>query len=337
MLNVAVVGYGHIGKRHCNNVMENPETELVAVCDPYIDSKDLPKENIWWHDFNEMMQTYLTYESEHTLDLIVIATPNHLHYEMVKRCLEAKIPVLAEKPLTLKTDESLELIRISEENNVPIFVNYPLRFLESVWTMKKAVNKIGSPRIIQLNALWNRNENYYDSDWRGLSDMEGGPMFNEFIHHLNLIKYLFGDIKNIEGNTYDFAHDYTEVEDTGIINFQTKEGGVGNMIYTVACPNQSFDVSLTVIGSKGSFKLSGLYLNELLIDGKMYEYEINLEHFSDVLESVRLYLEEDYLDNRLCNIYEATSDIKDIEAFYESSKIQTKTNAESFVVKDLNF
>ena len=78
-------------------------------------------------------------------------------------------------------------------------------------------------------------------------------------------------------------------------------------------------------------------MNELLVDGKMYEFDINLEHFSDVLESVRLYLEEDYLDNRLCNIYEATSDIKDIEAFYESSKIQTKTNAESFVVKDLNF
>lgn len=317
MFNVAVVGYGHIGKRHCENIIKNPNMDLVAVCDPFVNPQDLPKEGIWWGDLNEMIGSYLNYESDHDIDLIIVATPNHLHFDMVKLCLEAGYPTLAEKPLALNTHEVDLLVQTAEDMKVPIYVNYPLRFLESVDYLKNNLKLIGEPRIIHFNVLWNRNENYYQSsDWKGMADLDGGPMFNEFIHHLNLLKYFFGNLNNIDGYTHDFAHDYTEVEDTGIMRFTTNGGGLGNFTYTVACPEKSFDVALTVVGDKGSFKMSELFLNRIRINDDEKNFEVNMNHFAEVLEAVRLKIVEGVEDSRLCTIYEAGSDVQTIQTFY---------------------
>ena len=43
-MKVGVVGFGHIGKQHCKNVMDNDELELAYICDPYIEVEDLPME-----------------------------------------------------------------------------------------------------------------------------------------------------------------------------------------------------------------------------------------------------------------------------------------------------
>ena len=319
-MKVAVIGFGHIGRRHSENIMNNPNMELVAICDPYVDSEQVPFPVRLWKNYEEMV-------NHHSLDLIVVATPNHLHYEMVDFCLESKVPVLAEKPLTLNTHEA-KLIQIKQrETGTPLFVNYPLRFLDSIADLKSQIEcAVGNPRILTFNVFWNRNEGYYGgSDWRGTVAKEGGPLFNEFVHHLNLIRYLFGDISVLGGEVFDFAHDYTEVEDSGMVVLKLKGGGLGTMTYTVACPNTSFDVDMTVIGDLGCAKLSGLFLNRVFIDLEEtcseVIHDVNLEHFSAVLEAIRLNLEEGIEDDRLCYVDEASNDVSLIQSFYSRFKL----------------
>ena len=310
-MKVGIIGFGHIGRRHSESVMNNPNMELIAVCDPKANSKDLPETVELWENYKEMIDA-------HSFDLMVVATPNHLHYEMVDYCLDLGIPTLAEKPLTLNTHEAKLLHLKQREKNTPLFVNYPLRFLKSINDLKESIDTtVGSPRILSFNVLWNRNENYYESsDWKGTVSMEGGPLFNEFIHHLNLIKYLFGDVSVLGGNVFDFAHDYTEVEDTGMVILKMNGGGLGTLTYTVACPNTSFDVDMTVVGDLGCLKLSGLYFNRVQVEDRITEYPVGLEHFASVLEAVRLNLEEGIEDERLCLIGEATNDVALIQSFY---------------------
>ena len=119
-------------------------------------------------------------------------------------------------------------------------MNYPLRFLPSVDVLKNNWNSVGDVRVANVGVFWNRNKGYYDaSEWRGKLNQEGVDFFNEFIHHLDLISYLGGELKIQNGVVKDFSHDYTEVEDTGIINFGFQNGGVGVLTYTVATPEKN--------------------------------------------------------------------------------------------------
>lgn len=327
-MKVAVVGYGHIGKQHCINIMNNDKLELAYVCDPYIQFGDLPDgldESCLVKDYDKFI------ESCPKIDLLIIATPNNLHYPMLEKAMTqypfAGTPILVEKPVVIKSEHIDDLHYIQEQRvndglgEIPIFVNYPLRFLPSVNVLKNSWESIGKIRVANVGVFWNRNKGYYEAaNWRGKLDEEGGPLFNEFIHHLDLVSYLGGELVIESGSIGDYAHKYTEVEDTGIINFNFVDGGLGVITYTVATPNKSFDVNLHFIGDKGSAKLTGLYTNRLLINDDVYEFPINREHYAQVLTAISDYLIDGHRDERLCMMDEGLKLVASINKFYSITR-----------------
>jgi len=336
-MKVGVVGFGHIGKQHCKNVMDNDELELAYICDPYIEVEDLPdgiEEGCLVKDYDSWIESLTPAD----LDLLIIATPNHLHYPMLVKAMTtypfAGTPILVEKPVVIEDEHIDELHYIQDQRideglgEIPIFVNYPLRFLPSVDVLKNNWNSVGDVRVANVGVFWNRNKGYYDaSEWRGKLNQEGGPLFNEFIHHLDLISYLGGELEIQNGVVKDFSHDYTEVEDTGIINFGFQNGGVGVLTYTVATPEKSFDVNLHFIGTKGSAKLTGLYTNRLIINDDVYEFPVNRNHYAQVLYAIVDYLKSDdsenkKLDERICLMDEGLELVSKINQFYSISREQ---------------
>jgi len=325
-MKVAVVGYGHIGKQHCMSIKENDNLELAYICDPFISAEDLPdevQETSWVKDYNTFI------ESNPEIDLLIIATPNHLHYPMLEKAMTtypfAGTPILAEKPIVLHDNEIKNIHNIQEKRinegklEIPLFINYPLRFLPSVMKLKEEWEMIGNIRMVNTGVFWNRNQGYYDaSDWRGTLKEEGGPLFNEFIHHLDLMSYLCGDMKINGGMVKDFEHDYTEVEDSGIINLIFQTGGFGVITYTVAAPNKSFDVNFHFMGDKGSAKLTGLYNNQLYINDANYSFDINREHYGSVLEAIREKIENNIEDERLCYWREGMITVGLINTYYRN-------------------
>ena len=324
MLNVAVVGYGHIGKQHCANVMADEEMELSFICDPHINEEDLPEgfdTKGWFKDYDTFI------DCNPDVGLIIIATPNHLHYPMLEKAMTAPhfegTPIFAEKPIVLETHEIEKLEAIQAERikrgktEIPIFVNYPLRFLPSVEKLKDGWSEVGNVNLLNVGIFWNRNEGYYEaSSWRGKLKEEGGPLFNEFIHHLDLISYLCGDIEIMGGRVGDFNHDYTEVEDTGIITMNLQNGGFGVLTYTVATPHHSFDVNLHFIGENGSAKLTGLYTDSLYLNEDYYQFPINREHYGAVLKAIKNKIVDGVDDERLCYWREGCKSVKHILHYY---------------------
>jgi len=235
----------------------------------------------------------------------------------------AGTPILVEKPVVIKNEHIDDLIYIQEQRRnkgleeIPIFVNYPLRFLPSVEKLKDEWGNVGKVNLLNIGIFWNRNEGYYEtSSWRGKLKEEGGPLFNEFIHHLDLISYLCGEIEIMGGRVGDFNHDYTEVEDTGIMTLNLQNGGFGVLTYTVATPNQSFDVNLHFIGENGSAKLTGLYTDSLYVNEDYYQFPINRKHYGAVLEAVKKKIVDGLDDERLCYWEDGCKSVKHILHYY---------------------
>lgn len=119
--------------------------------------------------------------------------------------------------------------------------------------------------LVQLVCFWNRDNRYYQkNNWKGTTDLDGGTLFTQFSHWIDLMYWLFGDIKNIKASFADFNHKaLTAFEDSGMVQFDFVNGGMGSINYSTSVWDKNLESSLTVIGSNGSVKVGGQYMNEV--------------------------------------------------------------------------
>ncbi len=261
----AIVGCGHIGKRHAEMVVRNPEAELVALIDPQAKEKL----NIDHFDaaFFSSIDDFLAANLQ--VDVVNICTPNGLHAEQSIKALEKGHHVVCEKPMGLSKVECERVIFKALQMSKQVFCVMQNRYSPpSVW-IKDIVSKgiLGEIFMVQLNCYWNRDERYYKKDgWKGKQDLDGGTLFTQFSHFIDIMYWLFGDIKNIQGKFKDFTHEHlTDFEDSGFVSFDFINGGMGCINYSTAVANQNLESSITIVGAKGSVKIGGQYMNEVEI------------------------------------------------------------------------
>ena len=148
-----------------------------------------------------------------------------------------------------------------------IFIVKQNRFNPPVQALKSLTNekKLGEIYYVVINCFWNRNEQYYlDSDWRGTKELDGGTLFTQFSHFIDIFYYLFGNIDDIQGNLKNSNHDeLIEFEDTGCFNFRFTTGALGSLNYTTSAYHQNMEGSITVFAENGTIKIGGKYLNTI--------------------------------------------------------------------------
>jgi predicted dehydrogenase len=253
----AVVGCGHIGKRHIEMIQRNPDAELVAVCDI------LPVAPCthFFASLDELLCSGIEF------DVLNICTPNGLHASMAIRGLETGHHVVIEKPMALNTQEAGIILQTANQYNKQVFCVMQNRYSPpSVWIKKIIETKrIGKLFLVQINCYWNRDERYYQSgDWHGSKTLDGGTLFTQFSHFIDLMYWLFGDITDIRARFADFNHQgLTDFEDSGVVSFQFVQGGMGIFNYSTSVYDRNFESSVTIIGEKGTIKIGGQYMNEV--------------------------------------------------------------------------
>ena len=260
----AVVGQGHIGKRHAEMILRNPHSELVAVCD--IRTPEECKTSYEDIPFYSSIDDLL--EKEANLDVLNICTPNGLHAEMAIKAIDRNLHVVIEKPIALTKADAEQIVFKSLAKNRNVFCVMQNRYSPpSVW-LKSVMeqNLLGQLFHVQINCYWNRDDRYYTrQNWHGDKKLDGGTLFTQFSHFIDIMYWLFGDIKNISGQFRDFNHQaLTDFEDTGIVNFEFVNEGIGTLNYSTAIYNENLESSLTIIGEKGTIKVAGQYMNEVV-------------------------------------------------------------------------
>lgn len=259
----AVVGCGHIGKRHAEMVVRDPGAELVALCDIR------PKEELgieaypvaFFSDMTSLLQSDLD------IDVINICVPNGLHAELAIQAIESGHHVVIEKPMALQVQDAERVLQTSLKYQKEVFCVMQNRYSPpSVW-IKQMIDsgRLGKIYLVQLNCFWNRDERYYKpGGWHGDACLDGGTLFTQFSHFIDIMYWLFGDIQHIQARFADFNHQQlTDFEDSGLVTFEFVNGGMGCLNYSTAVWNKNMESSMLIVAENGSVKIGGQYMNEV--------------------------------------------------------------------------
>lgn len=254
-----IVGFGNIGSRHAAQIAANPATELVAVCDT-----DACK------TMNTGLPAYTHLQdmlAAQPADVLCVCTPNYLHEAHTIAGLSAGLHTVVEKPMALSTAECERMIAAADACDRIIFAVKQNRYNPPVQEVKKLVasGRLGRVYMIQVNCFWNRGDAYYaGSDWRGNKAKDGGCLFTQFSHFVDILYYLNGDIATAQGSVANYAHQHnTELEDTGSFVMQADNGAIINFNFTTCAYERNMEGSITLFGENGTVKIGGQYLNTI--------------------------------------------------------------------------
>lgn len=265
-LKFAVIGAGHIGKRHAQMVVENPHCELIAIIDT---DESIKKETPFQVPFFTSLASFLS--SNTPVDIINICTPNYLHCSQAIQALD-RAHVVLEKPMGLSTQECQEVLNKSKETNKEVFCvmqnrySPPSKFLKSLI----AKNQLGEIYQVQVNCFWNRDDRYYypggtKHKWKGIREKDGGVLYTQFSHFIDTIHWLFGPLTITHSEKHNYSHsDLNLQEDTGAFFFHLPNKGTGSFNYSTSVWDANMESSISIIGEKGSIKIAGQYMNEVV-------------------------------------------------------------------------
>ena len=260
-LSFAIIGCGNIAQRHAEQIRS--VGKLVAVCD-IVQSKaeELGKAN---HAavFTSIEELFGRTKG---IDVSVICTPNGLHARHTIRSLQEGCHVLCEKPMAITSSDCITMINEAERAAKTLFVVKQNRFNPPVTAVKKLLeeDKLGKLYSIQLNCFWNRDSKYYENPWKGTIDLDGGVLFTQFSHFIDLLYWLIGDVRQAKSFKRNFAHtNVIGFEDSGVVIIEFENGVIGTINYTINSYRKNMEGSLAIFGEKGTVKIGGQYLNEL--------------------------------------------------------------------------
>lgn len=245
----AVLGYGNQGRRHAECIERNPQASLCAIIDT--DSDKLAGLNgLAYHSLAAM------YEAGIRPDVICIATPNGMHQRHALLALTTTEYVIIEKPISLSNPEAF--LPCKER----IFCVMQNRFTPAAQWLKSL--DFGEIFSVHVNCFWNRGEGYYhENNWRGTKQMDGGTLFTQFSHFIDILLWICGDIHTIGGVSKNVNHPYTGIDDCGSFVFTLPGKGIGSFNYSVNATGRNMESSITIIGEKGTVKVGGQYMSHV--------------------------------------------------------------------------
>ncbi|MBL0146695.1 MAG: Gfo/Idh/MocA family oxidoreductase [Chitinophagaceae bacterium] len=256
-----IIGCGKIAERHAQQIIKLGK--LVAVCDTDVSRADHLAQKY-------SAKAYYTIESllqnENEITVAAICTPNGLHAQHSILCLQDGINVLCEKPICINTNDGLAMIEAAKIANKKLFIVKSSRYTPCITALKKVVEHNGLGKIFsfQLNCVWNRPDSYYANSWKGTLVLDGGTLYTQFSHYIDVLLWLLGDVEAVNGFRTNAWAKQIEFEDTGAVAVKMLSGAIGTLHYSVNAFQKNHEVSLTIVAEKGTIKLGGEYMNEVI-------------------------------------------------------------------------
>jgi predicted dehydrogenase len=260
-----VCGVGHIGQRHAALVTRHPSAQLVALVDTRSElAPELASEYPGVPFFSSLDQ-YLAQGPK--ADVLTIATPNYQHASQAIAGLQQGLHIVIEKPIALRKVDAEAIVHTALQTGRLVFGVMQNRYSPPASWLKQVYDegRLGEIYLVQFNCFWNRDARYYKTgSWKGTQAQDGGTLFTQFSHFVDLLYWVFGDITNISARFRDFNHaGLTEFEDSGLVTFDLVRGGSGTLQYSTAVWDRNLESSLTVVAEHGSLRLGGQYINKV--------------------------------------------------------------------------
>lgn len=283
-MNMKKITFGIIG---CGNVTEVksgpafqklPSTKLKWVMRRNMEKvKDYARR----HQVKHYTIDYKDILTDDEVDAVYIATPPHMHKFYTLEAARHKKDVYVEKPMALSVEDAKEMMSVCREEGVKLFVAYYRRGQSKFRKVKELLegDEIGEIRSFSYQYASPVPELNPDRPWLYKKEFAGGgKLYDVGSHMIDLIIFLFGDVKYAAGFSSNQS-EVLEVEDntSGMIVFNNGVQGTLQMTFN---GNEDEDV-LTVVGERGTLKFGIMNTEPVRIikDGKEQELVFpDLEH-----------------------------------------------------------
>lgn len=258
----AVVGCGNIGSRHLAILDAQAHATLAGLCDTDAAKRD---------KYGALYDDVPVYASIDDLlartdaSVINICTPHYLHTEHALKVIASGRHVLVEKPMAITSADAERMIAAARDAGVLLMVMKQNRYNVPVTFTRAALEagRFGKILMAQCNVVWNRYDGYYSqSPWLGRRAFEGGALYTQVSHFLDLLIWICGDIVDAGGRVETKNHQI-EIEDCGTAWVRYASGAMGSLFWTTCAYNRNFEGSITLIGERGIVKIGGQYLNKI--------------------------------------------------------------------------
>lgn len=264
MLRSAVLGVGYIGRRHCEILLQHPQTTLAAVADPDSDRlKGLKDQGVpIYGSLTELLR-------QSDAEVIHICTPNYLHTLQALEALEAGRHVVIEKPMGLESRACEAVVQKATALQRKVFVVMQNRFTPTAVWLKELLDSraLGRLYMVQVNCFWNRDDRYYHTGgWRGRRELDGGVLYTQFSHFIDILYWLLGPLYIDHRMLKNLAHQHnTDMADSGHVLFSLPgQPTLGSLHFSTAVYQTNLESSITLIGEKGTVRIAGQYMNDLV-------------------------------------------------------------------------
>jgi len=191
-----IIGTGMMGREHIANITHLDGAVVTAISDPHRDSLDRARLAVGdgatlstFADHRDLLDSGLC-------DVVVIASPNHTHHDVLLDVLDAGVHVLVEKPLCTTIDDCREVIERAEATAVPgrvLWMGLEYRFMpptQRVLTEVRA-GTVGEVRMVAIR------EHRFPflvkvGDWNRFNRNTGGTLVEKCCHFFDLMNLVIG-------------------------------------------------------------------------------------------------------------------------------------------------
>lgn len=219
ILRTAVIGLGRIGwNRHIPNIISHKGFELVAAMDTDAARRKELQDTYGVEGYSELNKML---EKENP-DLVIVASPTHLHREHIITSMEYGADVFAEKPVAKELDEVCQIHTAARRTGRKIMVYQPHRANAIINTLKSILkeNKIG--RIVMVKRA---NSGYIRrNDWQAIKKFGGGMLNNYGAHFIDQLRYLLEEDIDVLACTCDCAATLGDADDVVQVMMKSSSG-----------------------------------------------------------------------------------------------------------------
>ncbi len=252
LLRVGVAGCGGLGKTEARIVNDLEGVELVGVCDAILESAQQAAADL---GINKAYDNHHQLIEENDLDCIVVVTPTYTHAEITVDAANSGLHVFCEKPMAITVEECDSMLEASARNNVKLMIGFVRRFQPNYSEMKRRVDAgdIGEVRLVQSVRMGGRPP-IGIGEWRRKRNKVGG-LHSAYIHEMDQMLWLGGDVKTVRGVANFGTLDNTDVEDSIWMCLEFTNGAIGALGSSQVYPLGWYE--LGVGGSEGAMRIAG--------------------------------------------------------------------------------
>jgi len=198
MVNVGIIGLGHMGNLHMKNCFYIDNAKVIAVADSskkaWSKAKSLGVKNLYT-DYHDMLN------HPRDLDAVVISLPNFLHLDSIQLALEAGLHVFTEKPLANTSEECRKIVGLIEKSGRKLMIGHCMRFVEAIKKMKETLEmgRIGDLEVVTIEELLNGPFSHgmiptpVPEWWFDPKKSGGGVLLDLGYHLIDLFRFFAGE------------------------------------------------------------------------------------------------------------------------------------------------